>query len=53
MSIPEFEVIKSFKHGGKGARSSNITDEFYVSGDYNGRISIYDLNEVEKEPTEI
>ena len=53
MKIPEFKVIKSFKHGGKGARSSNMTNDVYISGDYTGRISIYKLHSIQEEPTEI
>ena len=53
MSIPEFVVLKSFKHGGEGARSSNITNSIYMSGDYDGNISIYDLSSLEEEPVVI
>ena len=30
-----------------------MTDDFYISGDYSGLISIYDLNNLEQLPTEI
>ena len=53
MSLPQLTVLKSFKHGGKGARSSNITNDVYISGDYNGNISIYNLHSLQEEPVVI
>lgn len=53
IQVPQFTILAHFTHEEKGARSSSLTDNVYISGDYSGTISIFQLSNMQGPPAMI